>query len=281
MNASDRFFRLSALVLTALLLTSCGKSASPSVSPSGFPDPSAPLISPEPTDGGPSPEDFPVPSPVVPEIDWTPNPGGPVDRTTHRQSYTEGGTVVMDVSADYPKTSLDPVDAYYANALEDTAYRCDKLSGEARALKEKGALAGAYDYTESYTVELNAGGLLSVRRDISLDTGGELPAASVVCDTFRVSDGAMLSLGDFFTAPEEKYSERLLYSVRKYISENKGDLFGDAEAIAAEAFPYDTFCVTKNGISLFYPEMTIAPQSMGVIRIDVPWEVFGDLWRMP
>ena len=292
MNASaSRLAIYAGILLPALLLAllpACGNKAplspSPTVSQSGWPDPSDPLIispdTPPIIDLEPE-EPFPVASPVVPDIDWAPNSGAPIGKIPYGKSYTDAGVVVMDVSASYPSSAGTAIGSYYAGVLEDAAYRCDKLSEEAKSLRRNGALKKVFSYSEDFTVELDNGGIISIRRDLSLDTVGELPDASVACDTFRAADGAMLALDDFFTVPQEEYVNRLLYSVRKFISSNGEGMFEDAPAAAVEIFPYDCFCVTQSGLSLFYPEQTIAPQNMGVVRIDIPWEVFGDIWKMP
>jgi len=223
---------------------------------------------------------FPKTYPVVPEIVWIPN-ADVVGKISLENTYTDAGREIMSVTADFPSVSVPWMDEYYAGALADTEYRCDKLSEEAKALGQNGTLSKAYSYSESFDIELNANGLISIRRNVILDTDIGLPNVSVICDTFRVADGAMLTLDDFFTVSQEIYTRRLLDRVRQYISDNLDSLFTDAADVAAETFPYDNFCVTQAGLSLFYPEQTIAPQSSGVIRIDVPWEFIGDILSMP
>ena len=221
---------------------------------------------------------FPVTSPVIPDIDWTENPL-PLTSRSQSKTYEDGGDVNMTLDAELPVSGIAEIDAYYANMMDDVLLTCSTLSENAAALKKAGGLSEPFSYTESYVAELNHAGLISICRRVERNVGmGNETAA--FCDTFTVS-GKPLFLDDFFAVPRQEYKERLMYSVIMYIIEHRDNTFDDADTAAAEAFPYDSFFITKNGISLFFPENTIAPQNTGLQRIDVPWEVFGDLWVMP
>ena len=274
------------LILSALLLAACQKGeVLPSAPEESVPPPSAeeaPVLP-----AGTDPPDYaepsggitpPSPPPDYPSValaeDWADN-GLAAGRTVYQNTFKKGGTATLTANGSFPQVGVAAVDTYYGFCRDDFERLCESLAEEAARDNTP------YQFDADFTVECSAGGLLSVSRTVHRFAGGVHGSTDVYCETFSVADGALLTLDDFFTAGRDGYTARLLESVYAVIDASPGEFWPDAKQIAQDLFPYDTFCVTKDGVSLFFPEYNIAPFAAGAVRVNVPWGAVADIFRMP
>jgi predicted small lipoprotein YifL len=195
-----------------------------------------------------------------------------VERTVYAKTFSEGETGSLTVSGAFPKTGTAAIDAYYESVLEDFKRLSEALAEEAYSI-------GASCRLEAeFADEINAGGIFSVSRTIFQNMGGADGGTGVICETFSVSTGTRLTLDDFFTVDRDVYTGRVLEYVDALIDENPDGFWADAKQIARGLFPYDNFCITSNGISLFFHEYNIAA---GVVRINIPWGGIAEWFELP
>lgn len=276
--------KFSIALILFVFLAGCQKmDVSPSV-PDVTETPSAsdPVMPANPTppidsDAEPS-EEPPYPPPEVPSVDltgdWTDN-GLAVEKSIWENTYKSGGTTTLSASGSFPKTGEADIDEYYTRVRDGFESVCEALAEDARK-DEK-----TYECTAEFTVECNAGGLLSVARSTHRYTGGAHGTTDVICETFAIQTGALLTLDDFFTVSRDEYTDRLLEYVGYAVDANPEGFYADAKLIAKEVFPYDTFVVTRDGISLLFPEYNLGPYAAGTIRVDVPWGAIHDIFKRP
>ncbi len=276
------------IAVTALfILVSCTKSPSPSglVSPSDTQTESpsssvsmTPSGSVEPTVSGnnPSASDVPTISPSPSMKQWDPNPIS-ISETSWTNTYTSGSDQILDASIRVPKftEAKGEMESYYSNFLTDFKKDCENLSKQA---KEDGQ---SVSVGMDFSIECNAGGFVSLMRQKSVDYGGIHPETALFCENFRLLDGKYLTLDDFFTVPREDYFPVLLGVVKEYINERKEDFYDDALTSAEELFPFNAFCVTPLGITLYYDEFSLAPYSIGPIRVLVTWDKIDSVFKLP
>ncbi len=271
---------LPAVFICFLFLTGC-------VNVENFPTPTLPEnpsptvtepylpINPSPIDPPviPSP-DFPTPSVSVVTPDWTQN-GLTVESLTYQHDFTDGDVVRLPAYGTFPQTGNADIDAYYQRCRDDFERKCGELAEDA------GEDAAVYQSTSDYFVECNAGGVLSVSRTVHTNTGGAHGMTVVICETFSADTGLLLTLDDFFSVGRETYTPRLLETVMGLIDANPDLYWGDAKNLAEDFFPYDSFCVTENGVSLLFQEYTLGSYTAGIVRVDVPIEKISDIFILP
>jgi hypothetical protein len=218
------------------------------------------------------------PPPEYPDVDlaadWPEN-AITTGQTAYQQTFGSGGRTTLTADGVFPQTGNTAIDQFYMTARNDF----ERLS-ESRA-EQAAEDSLPYQLIAGFTVEVNAGGILSVSREVYQFTGGAHGGTAVYCETFSVATGRLLALDDFFTVGREGYTARLLEFVSHAIDQDPVRFSPEAKQLARELFPYDTFVITPDGISLIFPEYNIAPYSSGTIRIDVPWGGVADMFALP
>jgi hypothetical protein len=274
--------RFSLLILAGLLLfaLACNKDkqtpdeSEPSV-PAFEEEPELP-VNPDPPSPPPIDTFIPEDPPEYPDVelaaDWTANDLTVLTLTYQNAFRGDKGETVLEASGLFPQTGIEGIDRYYRSCRDDFESMCAKWAEEAERDER------FYYFNADYQVELNAGGLFSVLRTLHEYTGGVHGMYSVYCETFSVSSGNLLTLDDLFSVPQREYTERLLETVYAVIDQNPGDFHAEARELALTLFPYQTFTVTENGISLIYDVYNLAPYAMGPVRIDVPWGAVAEMF---
>ena len=275
-----------ALAAALLMLSACDPAPSPGVSASppppsgvaspGIPEPVQPSVSPAPPQ---SPEP-PSPSPVrdISE-DWQDN-GLDVSNISFAKTYGDSSSPVLDASAAFPQTGVAGIDQYFSFCRDDFERRADGMSSEAAQAVQNGY--GPYSFDSDYNVECSSGGIFSVSRRASEYTGGVHGMTFVFCENFSVSTGRLLTLDDFFTVDQPAYTARLVGELHRLIDAYPGELFGqESKDIVEQAFPYDSFVVTKDGLSFIFEPYRIGPYSAGIVRLDIGWAAIYDIWQTP
>ncbi|MCL2003225.1 MAG: DUF3298 and DUF4163 domain-containing protein [Oscillospiraceae bacterium] len=265
------------------LLASCTRvEPLPSVSPDASGEESALPANPTPPPDASEPPweiiDPTAPPPVYPSADlaadWTEN-ALETGQIHYQNTFRSGGEAVLTAGGSFPQTGSASIDAYYL-ALRDDFERLSESLAEAAAEDRL-----AYQLDAGFAVEMNAGGIYSVSRQIYQYFGGAHGSTAVYCETFSAATGRLLTLDDFFTVGQDAYTARLLEFVHHDIDRNPAEFSPEAKELARVFFPYETFVITPDGISLLFPEYNIAPFTSGIIRVEVPWGAVADIFTMP
>ena len=193
--------------------------------------------------------------------------------------YQRAWVRVPTLVASWSSLDLTDVNNYYESVLANFQKRADITAKEALELYNGGALDDAYDIALDYMVECNSGGYISIRRLEQLYTGGLHYTTTTSCETFSAADGHLYTLDELFSVPREEYLPVLLKQVEAKILKSPEDYNSGWEESMEVCFPYDTFCVTEGGLSLFYQELTLAAYAIGEVRVDIPWSVLEDIWK--
>ena len=218
----------------------------------------------------------PSPSPVDISEDWQEN-GLEVSNISFAKTYGDSSSPVLDASGTFPKTGVAGIDQYFTFCRDDFERRADGLSEEAA----QGGF-GTYSLDSDYTVECSSGGIFSVSRRSSEYTGGVHGMTFVFCENFSVSTGRLLTLDDFFTVDQPTYTARLVSELHRLIDTYPDELFGqESKDIVEQVFPYDSFVVTKEGLSFIFEPYRIGPYSAGIVRLDIGWAAIYDIWQTP
>jgi hypothetical protein len=200
------------------------------------------------------------------------------------QTYADDAGTYQFASVSVPALTGAPqtVTDYYATLKMNFIARADVLAEQAKADRGS-ASARPYDITQSYLVECNSGGFISVRHASMEDQGGAHGETRTFCDNFRLSDGKLLTLDDFFKAERAVYLPVLIDEIKTQLAAKSGDFYVGWEEYVEneEVFPFDAFVMTPGGLSLFYSESVIAPYVIGTIRVDIPWESIENIWTLP
>lgn len=229
------------------------------------------------------PEETPEPAPEATLTPWPVNADIGLSVTTWNESYKEGGDLCLTASISLPAFSgvSDSIPDFYAYLLEDLQRSAQGWADMAKAEKADGSLTRPYAINQSFTVECNSARIISVRRMGELDMGGMHADTTVWCETFSADSGIWLNLDDFFTVPSEEYISVLLDKVIGELGKNTPDYFEDWRETAERELPRAAFCVSPEGLSFFYPELTLGPYALGVVRADIPWGDLEGIWTFP
>lgn len=219
----------------------------------------------------------PSPPPEYPSValaaDWADN-GLSTGRVNYQNTFKRGGAAVLTADGSFPQVGVAAIDTYYLNCRDDFERLCESGAEEAGD-------GTPYQFDAGFTIEINAGGLLSVSRTVFQYRGGAHGGADIRCETFSAVSGKLLTLDDFFPAGRDEYTGRMLEYIDAAIDAAPGEFWPDAKQIARDLFPYDLFCVTKDGISLFFPEYNLSSYAAGTVRVDVPWGAVADIFVLP
>ncbi|MDR3208135.1 MAG: RsiV family protein, partial [Oscillospiraceae bacterium] len=263
-----------ALLLSLLLLTACQRQTdpapSPSVPPESSPEVSLPAAEPSPT---PTPED---------EIFA---PDMPVDEDFWEKEFRDEGTdaLVMRVSIALPQPTdgfPQAVRNHYAFLRAEIETQAEDRAERARAEYEA-ARAGGQDFLPvawegNYSVERNDGRYLSVRRDDTRFDGGLRDIAAVAGETFDLATGAIVTLDSLAAGDVDAFRETWAALVCAQIAPDAENYFETYEQLVREIEPQ--FCLTEEGLSLYYQVYEIAPYTMGVCQFDIPRTELDGLW---
>jgi hypothetical protein len=255
------------LLIIALGVSACKKG----LDLDGIPAPTAPAVRDTlPPSGGPGYPDVDL------AADWLPNgftPGG-ID---YQKTFSADGMDTLTAEGFFPQTGVEwsAIDAYYRNTREDFTRLAESM-----AEKAEGELQ-SHRLEAGFAVEINAGGIFSVSRTLHQYLGGAHGSTEILCETFHVETGEMLRLDDFFNIGAEVYSARMLEYADAVIGRTPDEFFPDAKQTARGLFDWLPFCITPNGVSLFFPEYSIAPGAAGIVRIDVPWGGIAEWFELP
>ncbi|MCL2030816.1 MAG: DUF3298 domain-containing protein [Oscillospiraceae bacterium] len=266
----------------AAVLCACTGSPAPAGEPSSSPPVTeaateTPTLIPVPPQETEPPQKTPPPS-AEPAPVWPANTGIGISVTAWSDFISENGELLLAADITLPVFSgaPDAIARYYAAALEDFQRSAQARADEAKEMFRDGALTRPYALSQGFSIECHAARLISVIRTEERDMGGMHSEMEVYGETFSADSGKLLALDDFFTVPPEEYLPLLLAGVAADLDGSAADLFDDWRETAEALLPRAAFCVSPEGLSLFYPELTLAPYALGVVRADIPWDMVSD-----
>ena len=235
-----------------------GSSASAETPESALPSPPVPAASPTPT---PTPlPNGPVKSVVVQEEYWT--------RTPEESPSLLTATAAFPLIEAQNRAELTAVNELLLREREAFLLHCEQLLANLRLDGRDGGEPAVCSL--GFSVEFNDEGLLSLRHERYEYTGGAHGTSAMSCSTYDLNTGQRLTLSHFLPSPD---GLRLLAgAVAAQCAQRLEDFFPDAAALVWDFLPHESFCITPEGIALFYPELTIAPLMAGVVRFDVLWK---------
>lgn len=147
---------------------------------------------------------------------------------------------------------------------------------------EEGYEFHTYDTEMSFAQTLLNETRVSFSRMVYSYTGGVHGNLAVIGDTFDLTDGSRLSLGDLFSVPEEEYMNRLLGEMIALAAEDpdlKERLYEGFEQSIPEYFNPEHFYLTDTDLVIFYQPYDIAPWAGGVPIFNLPMEGLKDILK--
>lgn len=127
-------------------------------------------------------------------------------------------------------------------------------------------------YTNFSVMENTPERLSILRETIVKNVQTEETTITEQAETFRLSDGALLLAGDFFSVDEAAWTKRVVDVVRRSISENPyyAETFAPQWSdLVWSAFNKDQFYVTPESFCIFYQEGALGQEE--VLHFEIPW----------
>jgi hypothetical protein len=133
-----------------------------------------------------------------------------------------------------------------------------------------------------YKVLRNDGKLFSVRRDIYENTGGAHPGYSLACETFRVSDGALMIFSDLFKVDFgtaiAKLKPMIEEQMDKKIKEHGVDYYYDnAKENLLDMWNKSDWYLTDDSLVMVWQTYAISPYVAGVQEFAIPLSQIADI----
>ena len=263
------------VLLICVLLSSCRTQPIPPASPSPISEAPSPSVPPEETSSATPTGEVYAPDLLIEEGFW-------------QQEYrADDGVLLLNVSYSWPQLSGDFPESmrmHFDDRRNEAGREAERLLSQAAEQREWYVSEGrdfvSYYWEENCGIEYNDGVYLSVFFEGSCFTGGAHDDETAKTDTFRLSDAQRITLDDLFAVDREVYVERLSALICEEIITDGEDLYyPEYQRLVRELFPVDCFCLTDDGIALFYNTCQIAPSIMRVSRFDLPRTEYEDIWK--
>jgi len=256
--------KLTALLLTALLLVTLVSCDNTAVTTSPPASPAPPVSS------------APSPLPTLSE-----EPSTPPDTEIVIVNYTtwaEKKEGEFDFSAMIPK--LESAE-FPENAALINDYFQQNLDKEREVfyeyLKDYEEGYSPWEFVLDYYVEYNHGGILSILFNQYWYLGGAHGGTILYADTVDVTRGVRLMLEDVFKVGEEVYMEKILDYIIAEMDKEHDMYFGDYAELARATFNNMNFVLTDEGLTFFYQEYDVAPYVAGMPTFVIPYSEFSGM----
>ena len=281
------------LILCLALSFGCGKKDKPTNTPdtpdgpsSDVPTPDKPTPdTPKPTPGSSGSEtDSPSVTPDKAQpLEWT-------DRiftgTFTDEAVTKDALVLLTVYL--PKVSgCDEIEMYYQGRLDKIKQQAQTTYLDLGRGNYQFASQGIGIFTPvtvelGYRVLRNDGKLFSVRREIYENTGGAHPLITLACETFRVSDGALMIFSDLFSVDYDAATAALKPIVEeqmdKKVKEFGAEYFYDnAKENLLDMWDKSDWYITDDALVMVWQTYAISPYVAGVQEFMIPLTRIADI----
>lgn len=131
----------------------------------------------------------------------------------------------------------------------------------------------SFELVTNFSVMENTTERLSILRETILtNVQTEETTITEQAETFRLSDGALLLAGDFFSVDEAAWTNRVVDILRRNISETPGyseSLDPQWSNLLWSAFDKDQFYVTPEGFGVFYQAGALGREE--ALHFEIPW----------
>lgn len=237
----------------------------------------APQVSAEPTE---EPDISPEPA-VIPEAEVS-------DLVQKQQYEAEDGTVVLELDIRLPSLAsdsapCDDINAFYLSQLEKQMIAAESellpraLDAYERSVQMESEFMPYYSHQE-YETALNDKGYLSILRKVSVYDGGY--DQTVWSETFDLSNGGRLTLDDVFSAPDSAYLEVLSWTVKDTIEADSEHYYPESANTFLQTFQKDDFCLTDEGILLYFQQGIISSPVNGPEPFMVSYDTVKEIFRL-
>lgn len=172
---------------------------------------------------------------------------------------------------DYMSLEPDAAATAYADSLIEE-YRAENLP-----MLDMEELAGAQMSWEDITegkIAYTKGNMLSYIADKYTYRGGAHGISSRYACNFDLRSGKQISEEDFF---RKGYDGKLTSLLTSHLKESLQSPEDMDMLFVEEIEPNGNFYLSDKGITYIYNHYEIAPYSMGIIEVTIPWDELGDL----
>lgn len=278
------------LVLCLALSFGCGKKDKQSDTPSIPDNPSTDTPAPDkpapdtPNPTGPDTGDNPSVTPDKAQpLEWT-------DRiftgTFTDETVTKDALVLLTVYL--PKVSgSDDIELYYQGRLDKVKQQAqttylDLGRGNYQFASQGIGIFSPVTVELGYKVLRNDGKLFSVRREVYENTGGAHPLITLACETFRVSDGALMIFSDLFSVDLDAATAAIKPLVEeqmdKKIKEFGAEYFYDnAKENLLDMWDKGDWYLTEDSLVMIWQTYAISPYVSGVQEFVIPLSRIADI----
>ena len=278
------------LVLCLALSFGCGKKDKQSDTPSTPDNPSTDTPAPD----KPAPD---TPNPSTPDTgdnpSVTPDKAQPLEWTDRiftgtftDETVTKDALVLLTVYL--PKVSgSDDIELYYQGRLDKVKQQAqttylDLGRGNYQFASQGIGIFSPVTVELGYKVLRNDGKLFSVRREVYENTGGAHPLITLACETFRVSDGALMIFSDLFSVDYDAATAALKPIVEKQmdkkIKEFGAEYFYDnAKENLLDMWDKGDWYLTEDSLVMIWQTYAISPYVSGVQEFVIPLSRIADI----
>ena len=278
------------LVLCLALSFGCGKKDKQNDTPSTPDNPSTDTPAPD----KPAPN---TPNPSTPDTgdnpSVTPDKAQPLEWTDRiftgtftDEAVTKDTLVLLTVYL--PKVSgSDDIELYYQGRLDKVKQQAqttylDLGRGNYQFASQGIGIFSPVTVELGYRVLRNDGKLFSVRREVYENTGGAHPLITLACETFRVSDGALMIFSDLFSVDYDAATAALKPIVEKQmdkkIKEFGAEYFYDnAKENLLDMWDKGDWYLTEDSLVMIWQTYAISPYVSGVQEFVIPLSRIADI----
>lgn len=172
---------------------------------------------------------------------------------------------------DYMSMEPEAAATAYADSLIEE-YRAENLP-----MLDIEELAGTHMSWEDFTegrIACTRDKILSYIADKYMYRGGAHGISSRYACNFDLSTGKQIREEDFF---REGYDAKLTSLLTLHLKESLSSPEDIDMLFVKEIEPNGNFYLSEEGVTYIYNHYEIAPYSMGIIEVTVPWEELGDI----
>lgn len=278
------------LIFCLALSFGCGKKDKQSDTPSAPDNPSTDTPAPD----KPAPD---TPNPSTPDTgdnpSVTPDKAQPLEWTDRiftgtftDEAVTKDALVLLTVYL--PKVSgSDDIELYYQGRLDKVKQQAqttylDLGRGNYQFASQGIGIFSPVTVELGYRVLRNDGKLFSVRREVYENTGGAHPLITLACETFRVSDGALMIFSDLFSVDLDAALAAIKPLVEeqmdKKIKEFGAEYFYDnAKENLLDMWDKGDWYLTEDSLVMIWQTYAISPYVSGVQEFVIPLSRIADI----
>jgi len=229
----------------------------------------------------------PPQEPQEPQQPQGPQPLEHQRKETRETIKNDDGEELISILLAVPQVEAhESITTYYADWLSDSAYYIGLQEETAQEAYEDAKDGIGYFHTyffeSDYEVVRNDGVLFTVVRDYYENTGGAHPGYAMMAENFIAENGKILVLDDVFTVSQQVYDQRIRQMVLEQIEEKVAadgldPYYEGFEDTLMEIYNRQDFCLTNDGLMVFWPTYAIAPYVAGVQQFTLPYDALADI----